>query len=926
MKISSFALMTTTALFAVSRLAFAAENPQSAVQPTEEILVTGSRIERAGYEAPTPVTMANRDEIQAAATPTLGEYLGRLPSFGTANTSRNMNYSISGGGAGSSLVNLRQLGITRTLVLFDGRRVVNQNLAGGVDLNMVPSTLVQRVDIVTGGASAAWGSDALAGVVNVLVNKEFSGVEATVEAGMTTYGDGFSHKEDIAAGADFLGGRGHAVASFTFDDIPKYTSASDRPWVKDHLNALFPNPAYVAGGTQPRLILYPNAGFFNGTRGGVITSGPLKNTKFIGNGIPEPYFVTIGAGTIASGPDSAQGEAMHHPLLNPTRTYNAYQHTNYAVSDNFNINLELNYGQVQTQHRTTNYKRLNNITVTADNAFLPPTIKAAMAANGSTSFLFGTTNENLGYVGVDASRKLWRGVIGADGTIFGDWKWDAYYTHAKVRNYGQLRDTPYVPNYNRAIDAVINPANGQIVCRSTLTSPNNGCKPLNLFGIDVVSEAAKGYVQGYRGIQLMKTKLDVAAATVTGSPGTTWAGPIDIAVGVEARWDAANIWVDALSPQREFYSGNFSPLAPQVVKVREGFLETNVPLAKDEPWARSLDVNAAVRVTDYSTSGMVVTWKGGMGYQATDEIRARLTRSRDIRAPSMNDLYSPGQFNNGVVFDAVKNTNNNVISQVGGNPNLTPELGDTWTGGVVYSPMWLDGFQFSVDYFDISVTDAIVTPTRDTVLNGCLAGNPLYCGFLHRDANGILTQYDLIPANVAEARTNGIDVEASYLTAIGPGEASFRVVGTYLMELSTLNNGVFVDIAGSVSTNTPDGREGMPKVKLVANAKYSWDAYTLGLEARYLGKAKVNTYWTSVDVADEVNNVPAIVHLNLRGAYDFEAFGAETQLYVTVDNLLDQDPPKVAYTNLNWGYQLGTSIPNYDPLGRFVKVGIRAKF
>ena len=933
MKFSKIALLTTTALLAVSSFAYAADKQQATDPSLEEITVTGSRIERAGYEAPTPVTMANRDEIQAAATPSLGEYLGRLPSFGTANTSRNMNYSISGGGAGSSLVNLRQLGLTRTLVLFGGRRVVTQNLAGGVDLNMIPSSLVQRVDIVTGGASAAWGSDALAGVVNVLVNKEFEGVEVSGESSMTSYGDGFNYKTDIVAGASFNNGKGHAESSLTFDNTPGYTSAANRKWLEPHLVALFSNPAYVAGGTQPKLILLQNAGYANGTRGGLITAGPLKYTQFVGNGIPVPYVINTVQNTTAAGPDAATGENHHHPLLNPTRTYNFYQRTDYAVSDDLNINYELSYGQVQAQHRTTNYKRLGNITVTIDNAFLPAVTKAAMQANGITSFLFGTTNENLGTIdsfgaseGVDASRKLYRGVVGVDGKIFTDWKWDAYYSHAKVRNYGQMLMNPYIPNYNRAIDSVVSPT-GKIVCRSTLIDPTNGCMPLNLFGIDVVSNAAKDYVQNvHRGIQLMKTKLDVAAASISGSPGSSWAGPIDVAAGLETRWDAANVTVDALSPAREFYSGNFSPLEPVVVNVREGFMEINVPLAKDQAWARSLDFNAAARVTDYSTSGLVTTWKAGLGYQATDEIRARITRSRDIRAPSLNELYSPGQFNNGVTFDAVKGTSNNAISSVGGNPNLTPEIGSTLTGGLIYSPGWLDGFQASIDYFDIKIKDAIVTPARDTILNGCIAGNLEFCKFVHRDAAGFLIQYDLIPANVAASRTNGIDLETSYRTSLGKGELTARVVGTYLMELSNTNNGLYVDNAGAVSTNTPDSKLGVPKVKLVAKADYKLDDYSVGIDVRYLGKAKLNTYWTAVDVADSINRVPAYMTLNVRGSYDLQAFGAETHLFVTVENVFDRDPPIVAPTSVNSGYQMGTNVDNYDPLGRYIKIGVRAKF
>ena len=187
MKVSKVALLATTSLIAFSGLASAADSQQA--QGVEEIVVTGSRIERAGYQAPTPVTMTNADELQAAAKPSIGDFLSELPAFGAATRTTNPTANVSGGNASIFLVNLRDLGVTRTLVLFDGRRVVNAQLIGGVDLGMIPDALVQRIDVVTGGASAAWGSDAVAGVVNVIVNKEFEGISVKAEASVTDRGD-----------------------------------------------------------------------------------------------------------------------------------------------------------------------------------------------------------------------------------------------------------------------------------------------------------------------------------------------------------------------------------------------------------------------------------------------------------------------------------------------------------------------------------------------------------------------------------------------------------------------------------------------------------------------------------------------------------------------------------------------------------------
>lgn len=893
----------------------------------EEIIVSASRMLRIGFEAPTPVTVTSADEVQAAASPTLGDYLSRLPPFGSTLGSRNPSFSTASGSAGISLINLRQMGVARTLVLFDGRRVVNANLVGGVDMNLIPDSLVQRIDVVTGGASATWGSDAVAGVVNVIVDKEFQGIEAKAELSISDYGDAFTHKEDIAAGTSFAGGKGHTVASFAYTNTPFYTRAGDRLWFNP--TALIPNPAYVPGNGQPQLVVRDNRGAGFGTAGGLITSGPLKNTQFKGpNGTPSPYVVAFAGGTVAIGDDAEKSTLRNKPLLGPTRNYNFYSYTTYALSDTLTGDLELNYGEVRGKFETLHYARYgNSVTINNDNAFLPAQTRAAMTAAGITSFTLGTNNLNLGAPGSNTNRKLWRGVVGFNGKIFDDWTWKAYYEHAQVRNYNRLFSDPLVANYNLAVDAVVNPATSQIVCRSTLTNPGNGCKPLNVFGNGVASPEAINYINGLTPFQLINTRQDVAAFTVAGIPLSNWAGAIDIAAGVETRWERAEASSDVLSQQRAYYAGNFSALAPVKLNVTEGFVESTIPLAVDTSWARSLDLNAGLRATHYSTSGTVATWKAGLSYQATDAFRFRLTRSRDIRAPTLNELFSPGQLVATTVYDPFRRETGQVVINVAGNANLEPEIGSTLTGGAIYSPQWLLGFQTSIDYYRIHVTDAIQGPNAEAVLEGCFAGRTEYCALIQRDANGALFQFNQIPVNISAATVSGVDMEASYRTTIGRGEASFRFIGSYTFEFSRLENGVYVDNAGSVGDNTPNSVEGVPKLKLTARAQYAIDPVSIGLEVQYLGPAKLNRYWTSDIIADADNRVSDVIYLNLRAAYDISAFGTQAHLYASIDNLLDRDPPPVAplWSGFN-NYNVSTRPGFYDQIGRMYRVGLRTRF
>lgn len=953
MKFSRFALLTTSSFIAFSSAAFAAD--QAAESAVEEVIVTGSRIERAGYEAPTPVTMANRDEIQAAAAPALGEYLSRMPSFGTAPNANNPNHSMSGGQAGISLVSLRQLGVNRTLVLFDGRRVNASTLVGGVDMNLIPDSIVQRIDIVTGGASAAWGSDAVGGVVNIITNKEFTGVEARVESGVNTRGLGFTHKEDITAGAAFHDGRGHVIGSFTYTDTPNYIYPNDMPWYQS--TCLFPNAAYTPTNAEPRLVLVGKfnrsgeCGFANTTRGGLITSGPLKNTQFIGNGEAVPYVVDQVAGTRAVGRDADPAQLPLRSLQGPIKRYNFYSNVNYALTDDITANLELNYSNAKGSFHTAFYNRVNNITVKADNAYLPQSIRTAMTALGLTSFTMGKdimdlddgqpltlggslNGEPTARVQSLTDRKLWRGVASLEGSVFTDWKWDAYYMHGEARTDNKAFGNPYVPNFNSAIDAVLDPATGRIVCRTTLTNATSGCVPANIFGVNTISREAANYINNaYHGRQVIYTTLDVAAGTISGSPLSLWAGPVDIATGFEWRKETARATADAQSDAKLFFSGNYSPLPKRAVNVKEGFAEVNVPLARDMTFARSLDVNAAVRVTDYSSSGTVVTWKAGVTYVPVDEVRLRATRSRDIRAPTISELFTPGLSATTEVADLFKNDKSvSIFSVAGGNAGLTPEIATTWTGGAVYSPMWFEGFQASIDYYSIDVRDAISTPSNITILQQCRAGIQVFCPLIKRAAPlpgetlGDITQIDRLPVNAAVETVRGLDLEASYSTPIGPGEANFRAMGTYYLEMSNVLNGVYSDNVGSISAITPNATAGLPHLKLTTNARYTIDAYSFGLEATLIGKAKLSTYYTAKDLAPSENRVPAVMYFNFNTSYDFEAFGTQSRLYLRIDNVMDKAPPTQGEAGPALYNGGGPMVGIYDLFGRFFRGGVRVKF
>ncbi len=948
-RLSKLAFLTSSSFLVISSVAMAAQTQQAAGENLEEVIVTGSRIERAGYEAPTPVTMQNRDEIQAAAAPQLADYLAKLPSFGIGVGSNNTNHNMNGGQAGISLVNLRNLGITRTLVLFDRHRVNASTLIGGVDMNLIPDSVVQRIDVVTGGASAQWGSDAVAGVVNIITNKEYQGVEVRVEAGIGNYGTNFTHKEEITGGTAFLGGKGHTVASFTYTNTPVYTYNNDFPWYGKVSNVCLMNNT---AGTSPQYVPHPYCySTANSTKGGVIVAGPLKGTMFLPGGQPAPYTVNQIQGSSVYGPSADPAYLEAGTSLNaPTKRYNVYSHTTYDLTDTLTATLELNYSDVHSRFQTSNYVR-NNILVTADNAFLPAQTRAAMTAAGITSFTmnrvfmdmvdgreeYESGVEGFGRVQPHTTRRLYRGIFSLNGKIFDDWSWEAYYTHGVAHNLNRAFVNPYVPNVTAAIDAVVNPANGQIVCRSELPGQTRianatyPCVPMNIFGHGSPSRESVNYViNTYTGVQTIDTTQDVAAATLTGSPFSAPAGPVDIATGFEWRKETAAATADTQSANRLFFSGNYAPLPKVGVTVKEAFGEVNVPLFRDQSFARAMDVNAAVRVTDYSTSGMVQTWKAGLTWTVVDEVRLRMTRSRDIRAPTMSELFTPGLLSTVNTGDPFKNNKNEqFIQNQSGNSALEPEIGTTWTGGGIYSPLWLEGLQMSVDYYSIDLAGAVYQPSSTQVIQQCFNGNvPAYCPLIIREGGQLagetirdISLVNLVPVNAAVATTRGIDVETSYSTGIGPGEASFRVLASYNFENSNFVNGVFSDNAGSVTGNVPDGVAGLPKLKVNGNVRYTWDPIQIGLEVNYIGAAKLSTYWTEgVQVAD--NSVPGVFYFTLNAAYDLELAETTAHFYLSVANLTDKAPPVIP-TLPGFGGRVGGL---YEEYGRTFRGGVRVKF
>lgn len=912
----------------------------------EEVTVSGSRIVRDGYNAPTPTTVVGEEALRQQGAPTVIEYLNTVPSFAgnytPASSTRN-----SAGSPGTASVNLRNLGTNRTLVLINGQRTVGATPNGVADISSIPQQLISRIDVVTGGASAAYGSDAVAGVVDFILDNKFSGVKGEVNGGATNYGDARNYEVALTAGTAFANDRGHVVVSGGWSHNEGILLAN-RDWNNQGWQ-IMNNPAYTPTNGQPAQLLLNHVAPATGTKGGIIVSGPLRGTAFGQGGTPYQYNYgpLVSGGLMQGGEWWAQD--VHSDLgatMEPKITRsNVFLRASFDVTDNIEVYAQGSFARSKTLTYAYGSLFFGGVTIPASNAFLPASVAERVSDLGLTSLTMGMMNADMGRNGLNNARDTKRGVVGVNGAfnLFGsNWKWDAYYQIGESENEDRVRNSRNTANYTLAVDSVINPATGAIVCRSTLTDPTNGCVPYNPFGIGVNSRSALDYVMG-TAMRDQTFKQEVAAASINGDPFSSWAGPVSIAAGIEHRRESADGVVSALDLQNVFYAGNYRPTVGSY-DVTEGFVESVVPLAKDLPGARTLDFNGALRYTEYSLAGDVVTWKAGFTWSPIDDVTFRFTRSRDIRAPNLNDLFNQGSTQSNNVLDPASGQSIQLFATTRGNINLTPEEADTTGFGVVFQPSFISGFSASVDYWNIKLNNAITNLTMQQVVNLCAQGNTALCANINNgqplNPASAFNRLFIEPINLATREVRGIDFETSYtmqlddMIASVPGRVSFRALATHYMrnELCT-KLAPCIDSAGENSSING----GPVDWRWTATINYQLNAMDLTFGARGVSNGVYNNSWigctascptsTTDNQTINRNRIAGATYFDLSMAYRFELGDkGNFETFFNVRNLLNRDPVIVA-GNGNLAADITVSNPlNYDQNGRVYRAGARFNF
>ena len=931
-KVGLAALMASTAFTGV---AFAQERTEvENAREAGEIVVTGTRVVRDGYQAPVPVTVLGADALAAKAPSNIANVVNELPAFAGSVTPTSATQALSAGGVGINALNLRNLGANRTLVLLDGQRVGAATINGWVDVNQFPQNLIKRVDVVTGGASADWGSDAIAGVVNFILDKDYTGIKGNAQGGITTYGDNESYNLSLAAGTSFAGGRGHILFSTEYAYTAGVIGQGGRDWYNGA--KIFNNPAYVAGNGQPRLINSPAVGFNNATPGGIITSGPLRGTYFGEGGTPAQFNYGLISGNFMQGGQWEYADFSTTASLAPkSKRGNVFGRLSYELIDHFEVFAQGSYTKSKSRGSVGNQWNYANITIQPDNAFIP----ASIAGRVTSSFSLGSLNQDLGPIIAYTDRSSWRAVLGANGDFdMGgrNWKWDVY-GQRTVNDFDFEATVTNTSRYRGAIDAVRN-ANGVIVCRSTLTSPNDGCIPYNILGTGVVDTNARDYVLGKPWGKNELTE-NVVSATLKGDPFSTWAGDVSIATGFEHRKESITGTNDPAATTNSYFAANYKPTIGSY-NVTEGFLAAVVPLLKDSALGKSLNFEGAVRIADYSTSGSVTTWKAGFNYTPIEDITFRIIRSRDIRAPNLGEVFASNVTSTGTPTDPANGgVANTVFIVTRGNPDLKPEIANNLGLGVVVQPRFLPGFAASVDYYNIDIEGSIATVAVQDVVNQCFNGNTALCPSVVRNSAGFITEIRVQPVNLAKQLSRGIDFEASYrhpLDSISglKGDITIRLLATRFLK-NRFDNGVTtIEYAGtnSANGNTAGLIPSTPKWRY--NFTAGWDNGTaaVAFTARGIsGGVYSNEYLecasacpTSTATVTTINNnhIPGATYFDVNASYEFSS-GFE--LYGAVDNIANKAPAQAALGTFVGAAPLSINPALYDVLGRTFRLGVRFK-
>lgn len=893
----------------------------------ERIEVTGSRIKRADLEGANPVTVLDKVDIERFGLSSIGDVLQNLPSAGSA-----INTNSNNGGDGTTTLNIRGLGSNRTLVLVDGKRWA-PGLGGSVDLNNIPSAIIERIEVLKDGASAVYGSDAVAGVVNIITRKDYEGVHASAYLGeYASYGDGRKESYDIGFGAS--SGKGNVYVNISYVN-EKETLAGDRD-----ISAVpvFGTPEGFGGSSGT-----PNSRFMY-----VDDQGELLSLQGDGNGGLIPW---TGA--------SAFNFAPFNFLSTPQERTNMFVKADYELSDNLRVIVNGFYNNRKSAQALAptplfigTSQGSEGFVLHANNPFNPTGVTLSTDTPGENElYLLGRRMMEAGYRQFNQNVDQFQFNGGFEGSFdLGDraFYWDVGYTYSDITN-------------NELTDGLLNMGNVKIAMGDVnVCAETTGCTPLDLFGGSTgigegsITQEMLDYIL-FTAQDASNTNMKNYTANISGDVIELPAGMLGFAAGYEKRWQKGFDQPDAFI-SAGLSSGNARQPTSGSYDVEELYLELAVPILADVAFAKNLDLELATRYSDYSNFGDTTNSKVGLKWRINDDVLVRATYSESFRAPSITELFRGAADNFGALVDpcnggaaanpdkpgcagipaTYNQPNPQIRSTVGGNEDLQAEEGESKTYGFVYNPSWADGLSMTFDMFDVEVDGAVSTVGAQNILDACAETGVSLCSLIERNANGAVIDLFNGAVNLGGEYTKGFDANVSYRFDTGYGTFLTRWDVTYIDErtivaVDPVNGSIFEDkLAGKAFD-----RDVVPRVRSNISLDWTQGDWTASYLLRFIkGTTEVCNFGNSASQnaqeqllcsmpSAEVggasfNRLGSMAYHDLSGSYQFTE---NVRVTLGVNNLFDTDP-RVSYSTFANSFDPSM----YEIPGRFVYGRISLEF
>jgi len=943
----------------------------------QTITITGSRLITQDADSSSPLISITTQDILRTHPTTVFEGLLDLPVFAGSTGAAASNPGGAGGSNNNlSALNLRGLGAIRTLVLWDGRRLGPSQQNGFVDANMVPQMLLRRVDIATGGASAVYGSDAISGVVNFITDTGFNGVRVEAQGGAAQQGQlDRSHNLGVAFGTNLFGGNGHfegSIQQHYRDGVPHRDEVAQ---FRGHWTVQG-NGCPGSGQPCQPYFLTPNATISNTSFGGRINgpaNNPFNDYQFAANGVLTPFVNGVRCisadecvtnSTIQIGGSGAYVTSTS--LIAQERLDQLFGRFDFDLAPDVRFNLTAAY----TKDNTFNWWLDNStgpVTMSVSDAFLPAPYSSAMAAAGLSTFTF---NKQWGIGGIppqaiDFDNRNLIVDAGLDGNL-GGYRWSAHYRHTLADMKSRASNIVHNGRLYAAMDAAVSPANGQIVCRATLSGSYPGCVPINLFGPTAESAEAVAYVTDIAEFRV-RLPQDDFAASISGAPIEGWAGPINTALSMEGRrlgyrldssappattapLDCAGLAFNCRPGSTNQYSVATASRPPVSQTVVEEALEVEVPLLKGVPFARAVNLDAAYRHAGYRVNGngkvdepstthtfSANTWKLGMVWHLDDAWTVRATRSRDFRAPTLNDLFTPVSVMMTSGFaDLLTGVTPNAQQVSGGNPTLQPETAYTSTLGAVFNPT--PKLSVSADAYYTTIKNAILTVSgfAAQIQQACYAsgGSSPYCPLIQRTGGytdtartNTVTAWLQQGVNAALEKTWGGDFEVNWATRLADRPLALRFLAAYQPHIKYYQEGVnTLDYAATVN-NTAGVFQAGAVWRATGYLRYS-PVENFAIDWATLWRSPLHVSNDPQLSALPSTSVPSVAFSNATLSYRLGTAGkGKAEVYLNIQNVFDRKAPiasfpgTAAQPGLFGGYVVGD-----NPLGRYFNLGVRFEF